>query len=90
MKGRDFEVPSCGAVYLTSYNKNLERIYALGQEIDTYLDYGDCARKIMALLEQPERCDRIRQAARRAVIERHSWSRRVQQLLSCTGLSPVQ
>jgi hypothetical protein len=89
IKGRDFEVPSCGAVYLTSYHKNLERVYALGQEIDTYLDYGDCARKITALLEQPERCDRIRQAARRAVIERHSWSKRVQQLLSCTGISAV-
>ncbi|MFA4902754.1 MAG: glycosyltransferase [Desulfobaccales bacterium] len=85
LKGRDFEIPSCGAVYLTSYNDNLERVYALDKEIETYLDYGDCAHKIRALLEQPERCHRIRQAARLSVIERHSWSKRVQQLLLSTG-----
>ncbi len=45
LKGRDFEVPSCGAVYLTSYNENLPRVYKIREEIETYLDFKDCVKK---------------------------------------------
>jgi hypothetical protein len=89
LKGRDFEIPSCGAVYLTSYNQDLARVYRLGEEIETYEDYADCARKVKVLLAQPERCKQMRHAARQAVLERHSWSKRVHQLLSCSALVPV-
>lgn len=85
LKGRDFEVPSCGAVYLTSYNQDLARVYCLGEEIETYTDFADCARKAKVLLDQPERGEQMRGAARQAVLVRHSWSKRVQQLLSCAN-----
>lgn len=86
LKGRDFEVPSCGVVYLTSYNENLPRVYRLGEEIETYSGYDDCVRKIRALLADPARCEKISRAARQAVLARHTWSRRVEQLLACTGV----
>jgi glycosyltransferase involved in cell wall biosynthesis len=90
LKGRDFEIPACGAVYLTSYNRDLERVYRLGEEIETYVDYDSCTQKIKALLDQPERCERMRYAARQAVLTRHTWSQRVYQLLSCAGQHPVK
>ena len=85
LKGRDFEVPACGAVYLTSHNENLVRVYRIGEEVETYSDFEDCAKKIRALLANPERCDRMRKAARKAVVERHSWAQRIAQFLNCQG-----
>jgi len=86
LKGRDFEVPACGALYLTSHNDDLERIYRIGTEIETYDNFTDCADKIKALLANPVRCDCIRKAARQAVLERHTWALRVRQLIDCSGV----
>lgn len=85
LKGRDFEVPSCGAVYLTSHNEDLARVYKIGEEIETYLDFDDCVRKIRALLADPEQCERMRLSARKAVLERHTWVKRIYQLLDGSG-----
>lgn len=86
LKGRDFEVPACGTVYLTSYNNNLKRVYRVGKEIVTYSDFEDCLRKIKELLHDPERCEKIRQASRQAILDRHSWTQRIRQLLECSGV----
>ena len=90
LKGRDFEIPSCGAVYLTSYNDDLSRVYRTGIEIETYKNFADCAEKIKALLADPERCEMIRRSARKAVLERHTWALRIRQLLDCTGVDLYQ
>lgn len=89
LKGRDFEVPSCGTVYLTSHNRNLSRVYHIGTEILTYKDYDDCLYQVKRLLNDPVQCDSIRRAARRSVVERHSWSARIVQLLSCGGVPDI-
>lgn len=86
LKGRDFEVPACGALYLTSYNEDLARVYTLGKEIETYSSFDDCAEKIHILLADPERCERIRSAAREAATTRNSWTQRVFQLLNCEAV----
>ena len=83
LKGRDFEVPACGSVYLTSYNDDLARVYRLGDEIETYRSFQECLLKVRALLADNVRRTRIRQAARTAVLARHSWAARVQQLIDC-------
>ncbi len=89
VKGRDFEIPSCGSVYLTSHNQNLERLYRIGKEIETYHSFGDCYQKIKQLLAYPERCREMGLAARKAVVNRHTWSGRVQQLLDLTIMEGV-
>jgi hypothetical protein len=86
LKGRDFEIPACGALYVTSHNENLNRVYRIGQEIETYTDYADCAAKIKGLLADTGRCEFLQNAARKAVLDRHTWSARVHQLLTCTGV----
>ena len=88
LKGRDFEIPACGAVYLTSENADLRRVYRVGVEIETYRDFDDCAVKIKALLADESRCDAYRRASRTAVLERHTWKGRVDQLISCQGVPP--
>jgi len=86
LKGRDFEIPSCGAVYLTSWNEDLRRVYRLGEEIETYGSFDDCLQKITRLLASPGQCHQLRQRARAAVVRRHTWAERVRELLECRGL----
>jgi glycosyltransferase involved in cell wall biosynthesis len=86
LKGRDFEIPACGALYLTSHNRDLERVYKIGEEVVSYVDHEDCYKKIVSLLSDPARCEYIRAAARKAVVERHTWSVRIKQLLDATGV----
>lgn len=89
LKGRDFEIPSCGAVYLTSDNADLPRVYRLGKEIETFQDFNDCAAKIKELMTDEARCNSLRRASRAAVLERHTWKRRVEQLISGRGVPRI-
>jgi spore maturation protein CgeB len=66
----------CGALYLTSYNPDLELCYDVGKEIVCYHDKGDCLAQIRRLLADPDLCDSIRQAARRKGLVRHTWELR--------------
>ena len=81
IKLRDFEVPACGTVYLTSHNDTLSRLYRLDEEIVTYHNKKDCVEKIIELLGDPKRCEKIRIAARKAILERNTWEQRVRQLI---------
>jgi len=91
LKGRDFEVPACGAVYVTSLNGDIEDVYRVGQEIETYYSPQDCLQKIRNLLPDQKKRAQIKSAARDAVESRHSWAARMRQLLTCSdriGASP--
>ncbi|OFW14935.1 MAG: hypothetical protein A3H27_13455 [Acidobacteria bacterium RIFCSPLOWO2_02_FULL_59_13] len=80
LKGRDFEVPMCGALYLTSHNPELALVFELDKEICTYTSPEDCLRKIEALLGNPERAAALRLAARKCCIEKHTWANRFREL----------
>lgn len=81
-KGRDFEVPMCGCVYLTSANRYVEQVYDVGREILVYRDPADCLRIIRELLADPTRCEAIRTAARRRALASHTWRHRIEYLLA--------
>jgi hypothetical protein len=76
LKGRDFEVPMSGAIYLTQDNPELSRVFAVGKEILTYRDAEDCARVIAAVLEDPDGARRIREAARARCLRDHTYRAR--------------
>jgi len=73
LKGRDFEVPMSGALYLTQHNPELGLVFDLGKEIVTYHDEADCARIIRELLDDPDRAARIRVAARERCLRDHTY-----------------
>ena len=76
LKGRDFEVPMSGGLYLTTYNPELECCYEIGKEIVCYRDEQDCVNKIKYLLDHPEEAESIRQAGRQRALREHSWKSR--------------
>ena len=86
LKGRDFEVPMCGALYLTSEQPDLYRVYNVGHEVVTYHSKADCLAKIRYLLARPDECTRIRQAARQRCVRDHTWECRFHDLFKLMGL----
>jgi len=86
LKGRDFEVPMCGALYLTSDHPDIHLVYDVGREIVTYQDRQDCLQKIEYLLAHPEECAQIRRAARARCLRDHTWEQRFRHVFQLAGL----
>lgn len=86
LKGRDFEVPMSGGLYLTSYNPELELSYDIGNEILCYRDMDDLVEQVRMGLSNPDRLEQIRAAGRARARREHTWQHRVAQLLSVLGL----
>jgi spore maturation protein CgeB len=85
LKGRDFEVPMSGAVYLTQNNPELSLLFDIGREILTYADIEDCAAQIRAILGDEERAARIRTAARERCLKDHTYCARWTHVLQTLG-----
>jgi hypothetical protein len=49
LKGRDFEVPVSGGLYLTSYNAEMEKYFTPGKEIEFYHDETELLRKFSSI-----------------------------------------
>lgn len=85
LKGRDFEVPMSGALYLTQDNPELSLVYDVGSEIMTYRDERDCVDKIKWILSHPEEADTIRRAGRQRALKDHTWERRFEDIFRLAG-----
>jgi len=86
LKGRDFEVPMSGGLYLTQDNPELGLVYEVGKEIVTYRDEDDCAEKIVWLLENPDEAEKIRKAGRQRALRDHTWENRFSDIFGIAGL----
>ena len=86
LKGRDFEVPMSGGLYLTQDNPELSMVFDVGKEIVTYTDARDCATKIRALLADPEYALSIRHAGRARALRDHTYEGRWEQVFALAGL----
>jgi spore maturation protein CgeB len=86
LKGRDFEVPMSGGLYLTQNNPELSLIFNIGNEILTYINVENCANIIKKLLDDPNRAETIRKAGRNRCIRDHSYHRRWSKIFQIAGL----
>ena len=85
LKGRDFEVPMSGALYLTQHNPELSLVYDVGTEIVTFRDEADCARLIKELLADEQRAAAIRAAGRDRCLRDHTYAARWRNVLRTLG-----
>ena len=90
LKGRDFEVPMSGGLYLTEYNPELASCYDLGKEIVSYVDFEDLVNKIKFLLSNPEEAERIRKRGFLRARSEHSWEMRFEKIFRLFGLIETQ
>jgi len=86
IKGRDFEVPMSGGLYLTTNNPELSLVYDIGKEIVIYRDEEDCAHIIRELLADPELAQKIRWAGRERCLRDHIYEARWSKVFSLVGL----
>lgn len=86
LKGRDFEIPMSGGLYLTEYHPELERCYRLGEEIVTYRDVDELLEMIRGLLADPARAERIRLAGYRRALAEHTWEMRFDKVFRLLGV----
>jgi spore maturation protein CgeB len=86
LKGRDFEVPMSGGLYLTEYCDELERFFEIGKEIVTYNGIEDLVSKVRWLLANPGEADAIGQAGRRRSLSEHTWEMRFEKVLTLIGV----
>ena len=86
LKGRDFEVPLCGAVYLTTHDEDHHRVYKLDEEIFTYRNKKEMLQKVKMLLQDDSLRAAAKEKARRRCMAEHTWENRFQYLFELTGL----
>jgi spore maturation protein CgeB len=86
LKGRDFEIPMSGGLYLTEYHPELERVYKIGEEIVAYTGFDDLLEKIRSLLSHPDRAAKIRQKGFERACREHTWEMRFEKIFSLIGL----
>ena len=90
LKGRDFEIPMSGGLYLTERHPELETVYDLGREIVAYQDFDDLVGKIRHLLDHTEEAESIRQAGFSRARRDHTWEMRFDKILTLMNLVQPQ
>jgi spore maturation protein CgeB len=86
LKGRDFEVPMSGGLYLTEHHAELARWYDPESEIVTYRDFDDLVQKIRYLLSHPEEAQQIRDRGFQRSRREHTWEMRFEKIFRLMGL----
>lgn len=77
LKGRDFEVPLWGGLYLTQFSKGLQEYYEIGKEILTYSSIKECIEQIKIIQNNPTLALSIRIAGYNKALISSSWKSRV-------------
>ena len=80
---RYFEAMGAGAVLLTDHaqDNGVEELFTVGEHYFEYHDEDSLIALIRGLIQDPERCHRIGEAARRHVLENHTYIHRANSLL---------
>lgn len=86
LKGRDFEVPMSGGLYLTEHHDELVPFYEIGREIVTYTSFDDLLEKIRWLLLNPDQSEAIRRAGRERALREHTWEMRFERVFRLLGV----
>ncbi|AAK80135.1 spore maturation protein CgeB [Clostridium acetobutylicum] len=77
IKGRNFEVPACGAFILTSDVEGLSHYYEIGKEVVVYSSFDDMVDKIKYFLINEEKRRTIANAGYIRTIKEHTYENRL-------------
>jgi len=86
LKGRDFEIPMSGGLYLTEYSPEIERVFEVGKEILTYRTFDELVKKVHYLLDHSDEAEVIRKAGYRRAVSEHTWEMRFEKVFTLMGL----
>jgi spore maturation protein CgeB len=86
LKGRDFEIPMSGGLYLTEDHPELACAFKPGKEIITYSGIDDLVQKIKYYLANPAEAEEIRKRGYERSMREHSWEMRFEKIFRIIGL----
>ena len=79
---KPFEIAASGTACLAQHRAGIDELYTDGQEIVTFNDLPEANEKVAHLLAEPEQIKTIAEAGYQRTIEQHTWTQRMQTLLS--------
>lgn len=83
---RDIEAPMLGACYLTEWAEDLEHLYELGTEIETYRTAEELLEQMKRLKADPARRNQLRAAGQQRALAEHSVGRSLRRLIDALGM----
>ena len=86
LKGRDFEIPMSGGLYLTEAHPELDNVFLQGKEILTYSGIDDLASKIKYYLAHPDQAEAIREKGYQRSLREHTWEMRFEKIFRLIGI----
>ena len=86
LKGRDFEIPMSGGLYLTEDNPELHGFFKPGEEILTYTSMNDLIQKIRYYLAHPAEAEAIRKKGYERSLQEHTWEKRFEKVFRLIGI----
>jgi spore maturation protein CgeB len=89
LKGRDFEIPMSGGLYLTEQHPELEMVYDIPNEIVTFSGFDDLLTKIKDLLSHPEKVEEIRKKGVLRARREHTWELRFEKIFYFLGVLDI-
>ena len=85
MKGavnqRVFDVPASGSFLLTDYRSQIESLFEVDSEVICYRELEEIKDLVRFYLRHPEKRAAIVQAARKRVLEEHTYEKRLEELM---------
>jgi len=85
LKGRDFEVPLMGGLYLTTYNHDLANCFNVGEEIDCYRNETELLSKLHYYMAHPDIALKNGAAGRDRCLRDHTWTNRFKTIFDVVG-----
>ena len=86
LKGRDFEIPMSGGLYLTEDHPELSIAFRPDEEILTYSGIDDLVYKIEYYLANPAVAEAIRKKGHERSLREHTWEMRFAKIFHITGI----
>jgi hypothetical protein len=80
IKARPFEVTACGSLLLTRDNPKLNEFFTPGEDIVTYDDVEDAAKKIRSLLADKTELARIARNGHERTLRQHTYQSRFEEI----------
>ena len=78
---RTFDVLACGSFALVEHTPDLDELFAVGEELESYRDLAELVRKVEHYSDHPDRARAIAERGRAAVLERHTIDLRLATML---------
>lgn len=86
LKMRDFDGPMSGSLYLTHHNADLEELFIVGKELETYRTPEECAKKVRYYIDHQSEANVIGRAGRARAEKEHTWEKRFEKVFKTIGL----